>query len=185
MIEVELKCFIDEKTYDRLKDHFKAHAELLENTRQITHYLEGDVDTRVQISTEGGKVCQKLGKIHDHARSEIDVLMSQDDANSMLQIFQNMGYGIKISWFRHRLLFGQEEITMALDDTVGYGKILEVEILCEEGQTAAAEERLRNFLVNLSISLTPREVFEKAFSEYLATWKERTSHLEAGWVSLI
>lgn len=182
MIEVELRCFIDEPTYDNLKQRLFSTGKLCEDTRQITHYLQHTVDTRIQFSKNGGRVWQKLGKMHDNARREIDVKMSRSDAEMMFDIFKNLDFQLKVSWYRHRMAFNVDGITVALDNTIGYGRILEVETICDGDNTATEKARLLHFLSNFGLKPSPKEAFNRAFEEYLASWKERTADLSSSWI---
>lgn len=182
MIEVELRCFIDQGLYEDLRERLLASGKLLEDTRQITYYLHHAVDTRIQLSKSGGRVWQKLGKMHDNARREIDVKMSRSDAEMMLEIFRNLDFKLKVSWFRHRMVFDVEGISVSLDNTIGYGRILEVETVTEDQDTSAVEERLLCFLSALGLKPSSKEAFTKAYDEYLASWTQRTAMLSSNWI---
>lgn len=182
MIEVELRSFVDEATYARLEKHFRQTGKLTENTRQITHYLEHPVDTRIQLSQNGGRVWQKLGKMHESQRQEFEIKMSRTDAQSALEIFKNLGLGIKVSWFRHRLAFEMNGLSVTLDNTVGYGRILEVEILCEESAAAQSEAKLREFITSLGLAPAQKTDFDAAFAAYVKDWHTLTAACSAQWL---
>ena len=182
LVEVELKVFIDESTYGRLLKEFSRLGKLIEDTRQITHYLDHPMDTRVQISRDGGKIAQKTGWVHDEARHELEIKMSRTQAKDALKIFKNIGIGPKISWFRHRLAYQISRINVMLDNTVGYGMILEPEIMAPKDEIAESKDRLKNFLFELGLAASPKDVFEKAFREYSLQWRERTQGLDESWL---
>lgn len=59
-----------------------------------------------------------------------------------------------------------------LDDTVGYGKILELEKLVEEGDESKAHEELLNEMKIFEISEpTSKEEFNEKFEYYKRNWK--------------
>ena len=182
MTEVELRCFLDEEAYNRLKRSLVSRGVLEEDTRQITHYLGHPVDTRVQMSRDSGRVWQKLGRMHDTARQEIDAPMSRTAAERMYEIFMNLGFQTKVSWYRHRLVFRSDGLSVALDNTVGYGRILEVEAVCEESEFRIQEARLVELLSSLGLKASPKEDFDRAFGDYLLYWKERTAGLGPHWI---
>jgi predicted adenylyl cyclase CyaB len=182
MIEVELRSFITSDQYSNLLQRFLKEGRLVEHTRQITYYLEHHIDTRIQVSTKGGRVWQKLGKMHDAARREYEVEMSRTDAETMLTLFRNLDFDFKVIWYRERQAFEVNGISVALDDTIGYGKILEVEIMCEESREEISRSKLLEQLHTLGVDLTDKEIFDTAFAEYLQTWRNRTAHLSTDWI---
>ncbi len=118
MLEVELRALLSDHDFERIRTQLGTAQPI----RQITYYLDSPVDTRIQLSSHGGKVWQKLGKIHEDAREEVEVPLSSENAKRMLHLFQNMGFAIKVAWFRERRSYVRDGITIALDNTVGYGK---------------------------------------------------------------
>ena len=184
-MEVELRAFIDANQYGDLLQRLRREGVETEHTRQITHYLETEVDTRIQFSTTGGRVWQKLGRMHDTARKELEVITSTADAKVLLQIFLNLGYDIKVTWYRERRTFRVSELQVMLDDTVGYGQIIEVEVLSEESAVEANRQRLRDYLTVLGIEPTCREIFDNAYSEYLRSWRSKTATLGNHWIEEI
>lgn len=183
MIEVELRSFITTDQYTRLLEYFLKQGDLLDHTRQVTYYLDHDVDTRIQISTNNGKVWQKLGKMHDSARIEHEVLMTKADAKIMLTIFRNLGFEYKVAWYRERRTFKINSVDVALDDTVGYGKIVELEILCDENQVESSNLALASMMRSLGIEPTDKRIFDEAFVDYLKNWRDRTAHLNSDWIN--
>jgi predicted adenylyl cyclase CyaB len=182
MLEVELRSFITEQQYDDLFHRFLVQGQLVEHSRQITHYIDHKIDTRIQLSTFGGKVWQKLGNMHDLARKEREVMMSRLDAQTMLEIFQGLGFKIKVSWYRERQIFKLGEIAASLDNTIGYGRILEVEIRCNEHEVNEKQNSLLTFLKEIDIHPSSKAVFDKAFAEYIEHWLNRTQGLNESWL---
>jgi predicted adenylyl cyclase CyaB len=184
MIEVELRTFISEQQFNQLLQHLLSTGDELEHTRQITHYLNHPTDTRVQISTEGGRVWQKLGKMHERSRQELEVLMSKINAEIMLDIFHNLGFSMKVSWYRERRAYQIGEMTVSLDNTIGYGRILEAEIRCAESEIDTSHNKLQAFFGSLGLKPGTKEEFDAAFTDYLRTWREKTSHLDNNWITM-
>lgn len=182
MIEVELRAFITSQQYDCLLQYLLKEGEEVEHTRQITYYLDHGVDTRVQIFGDGGRVWQKLGKMHQSARKEYEIIMSRSDARKMLEIFHNLDFNVRVCWFRERRKFNVGKIAVALDNTIGYGRILEAEISCEEGEVELNRQVLLDFLNKLDITPTNKQTMDMAFSDYLRTWREKTVGLHESWV---
>ena len=62
-------------------------------------------------------------------------------------------------------------ITVALDDTKGYGGIIELEKLTNEEEKEKELEELKLKMNELKIALSSREEFEDKFEYYLKNWK--------------
>jgi predicted adenylyl cyclase CyaB len=182
LIEVEQRSFISAEKYQKLISQFETLYSSIEDTRQVTHYFDCPIDTRLQISTEGGRLWQKLGKMHDDAREEIEVTVEREEAVSLYTLFQNMGLSFKISWYRHRRAFQKNELTITVDHTVGYGYILEAEILCDDHEKDAAKTKLTEWFQEQGIEISPKQDFEKAFASYTQNWKELTGDLSLKWI---
>jgi adenylate cyclase class IV len=182
MTEVELRAFVDDQTFGRLLTKFRVEGHKVRPVRQVTYYLDSQVDTRVQISRKSGKLWQKLGKMHETMRTEIEVFLSRKDAKALLQIMANLGFTVKVVWYRERVQFSIGQLTVSLDDTVGYGRILEVEIVCGESEANESRDSLLKFLVGLGVTPSPRDEFDAAYREYVANWRLRTEGLSENWV---
>jgi adenylate cyclase class IV len=181
-VEVEVRAFTTKEQYDELLVKLAGSFELVEHTRQITKYLDTLVDTRIQVSTHGGRVWQKLGQMHDAAREELEVLMSKQDARRMLQIFENIGMKVKVTWFRERRSFLDGPYRISVDETIGYGRIIEVESQCEPSDVTQRRQDVLRKLHALGFEPTDRKCFDSAYSEYLQTWRERTAGLDFAWL---
>jgi adenylate cyclase class IV len=176
MKEVELRSFVTPAQAEAvLAQVSSAGFTQISDERQITYYLDIPSDTRVQISTHSGKVWQKLGKMHDTSRTEFNAPMSRESAENMLEIFKNMGLGIKVAWLRHRREFTRGGLSLTVDNTVGYGWIVEVELQSAADDTAPVVEELRGELKKLGLAASPKETFDTAYKSYVANWKTLTA----------
>ena len=182
MIEVEMRSFLTDGTYHTLLRQFRVDGHDVCPVRQITYYLDSGVDTRVQISRNSGKLWQKLGKMHDAMRTEFEVALSRKDAKELLQIMENLGFAVKVVWYRERVEFNIGQLTVSLDHTIGYGRILEVEILCEESEANGSRDLLSKFLTEIGIAQSSKEEFDTAYRRYLLEWRSRTAGLSESWL---
>ncbi len=177
-IEVEVRSFITKEQYENLLERMSTEGVEQENTSQVTTYFTGEHDLRIQKSDQSAKLILKAGVIHDRAREELEVAISPVEYPKLQRILETIGFGVDITWYRTRHRFTWKDLTICLDDTRGYGYILEIEKMVEgESETQAAEKSLHALLKELDIQLTPRSDFEKAFSEYQSHWRELTSTL--------
>ena len=173
MLEVELRSFITKEKHSELLDFFRKNSESLGEDAQITYYFDGPHDLRIQPSAKHSKVWLKKGKLHDEAREEIEVKCAKDDFPLLEKLFLALGYSVSIKWFRNRHSFNWNGITVTIDDTKGYGFIIELEKLCDETDKDAALAELRAAFSKLCIQITPKEEFDKAFAHYKANWNTR------------
>jgi|YelNatPaOPRAMG01_1025707.scaffolds.fasta_scaffold08733_8 predicted adenylyl cyclase CyaB len=176
MIEVEIRSFIDEKMYERLHKFLKEKAKFLDETFQITVYFNAKIDLRIQQSKNYSKLWVKGGKIHDTFREEIEVKFKSEDFLNLIKILRMLNFPIRMVWLRKRLEFEWNGIKVYLDDTEGYGKIVELECYAEnKEEIKKSEELLKERLKQLNVELTPREEFEKKFKWYEKNWKDLMS----------
>jgi predicted adenylyl cyclase CyaB len=171
-IEVELRSLLSDQEYNRLLEFFSQHAKLVREDKQETHYLDHSEDIRIQKSQGFAKVWLKKGKLHDEARKEIELKVKTEEFDTLQQLFKEIGLGTKIVWLRDRKVFDWDGVTVMIDDTKGYGKILEIEILTSEEEKDKALNILKEKFETLGISVTPKEVFSQKYKDYSRNWRE-------------
>jgi predicted adenylyl cyclase CyaB len=175
-IECEIRAFVTEEQYEQLSETLGRIAEFGGEDEQVTYYLEGNgnPDLRIQRNAAGSKVWLKKGRMHDEARGEIELHCQSDDFETLEQLFLALGYGVSIKWFRKRRLYALDGITVTLDDTKGYGKIIELERLCGENERAAALVQLKSLMSELGVDTTPKEEFDRRYRIYKEHWQQMT-----------
>ena len=171
-IEVEVRSFLTQEQYDRLLTYFREKAKLLKEDEQETIYYDTKQDLRIQRNNFYAKIWMKKGKLHDDHREEIEVRMKKEDFETLQKLFEALGYTIAIKWFRKRIEFLWEGITVCIDDTMGYGMIIELEKMSTKADKEVVAAKLKEKLASLNITLTPKEEFEKRFKQYREHWKE-------------
>lgn len=170
-IEVEIRSFISKTQYQKLKEFFTKKAKLTREENQETHYLSAQEDLRVQKSDNFCKIWLKAGKIHDDKRKELEIYFDKKEFNKILELFENIGLKTKIIWLRKRLQYKWQNVSVSLDFTKGYGYILELEKMSATKDATQTLINLKKKLEFLNIELTPKEIFEKKFSDYEKNWK--------------
>lgn len=182
-IEVEVRSFISKEKYEELLEFFKENARLVEEGFQDTHYYDSNRILRTQKNKSGGKVCFKKGDIHDNQREEIEINFNGDnDFDKMNNILGNIGFGVQSKWFRERKEYDWKEIRVCLDNTKGYGYIIELERMMEVGLASKDAEGdknkeevlklLRDKLLELGVEETSKEEFNKKYDYYNNNWRE-------------
>lgn len=183
MYELELRSFVGEDEYARVAALLPMLGVPEGPVRQVTYYLDHPIDTRVQLMARGGRVWQKLGRIHDEVRKEYEALVDRHAASALLSILGNLGHGIRIVWYRERRWVRSGELTVTLDHTVGYGRIVEVEALfSRDADRPHAMRAVEEMLARLAVSPTPRSVFDSAFERYSREWRALTQNVGDTWL---
>ncbi|MBI4140509.1 CYTH domain-containing protein [Candidatus Woesearchaeota archaeon] len=170
-IEVELRSFVSKEKYGELLLFFKSNAKYLGEDKQETFYFDAKEDVRIQRNNLFSKIWMKKGRLHDECREEIEIKFDRNDFDKAEQLFASLGFPVQIKWFRKRHSFTWNDITVTVDDTKGYGFIIELEKLSDEANKDATLELLKQKFSELNIPVTPREEFDKKFQHYKENWK--------------
>jgi len=171
-LEVELKIFLTSEQYNTLLARFQAEGKLIATEDQETQYFECEQDLRIQKSTSGAKICLKKGQLHDEVREEIEVPVGKEQFEALEALIATLGFPLKVKWLRKRHTFDWQGIAVMLDDTKGYGQILELEKFVNPGEEAAALDLLHTKCDLLGLVVTPKEEFTKRYQYYLGHWQE-------------
>ena len=171
-IECEIKIFLTDEEYQRLHQFFNTQAHTTGEDFQITYYFKTNVDLRIQQNSTHSKIILKKGIVHDESREELEISFTREDFPFLEKLFLALGYTIGIQWFRKRFTFTWNDVEVALDDTKGYGKILELEKKSTAEDTERTVSYLKSKLQELNLALTPREEFERRFMYYKEHWRE-------------
>ncbi|MFH1510963.1 MAG: CYTH domain-containing protein [Candidatus Woesearchaeota archaeon] len=171
-IEVEIRSLITKEKYLELKKFLDKNAKLTAKDHQETIYFKARHDLRIQKNNTCSKIWMKKGKIHDEQREETEIRFERDDFEKILQMLLDLGFEIDVKWIRERLTYFWEGIDVMLDDTKGYGQIIELEKKATEGDKDAVLDLLKSKLEELGIKQTPRDEFDKKLSEYRKNWKK-------------
>ncbi len=173
MIECELRAFVDDGTFASLRERFGKDGVASNPDEQVTYYFEsnGDPDIRIQRNGRGAKIWYKGGKMHEEARREIEIPCRGEDFGRLEELFVALGYRVSIKWFRTRMTYAIGEVTATLDDTRGYGKIVEFEIACPEEGRGEALAALRSTMAAYGIEASPKEEFDRRYAAYKSDWR--------------
>ncbi|KHO51848.1 MAG: hypothetical protein QT08_C0019G0013 [archaeon GW2011_AR17] len=173
-IEVELRTFLTKEKYAELLEFFNRNGSFMSTEKQETHYLNTSEDLRIQKNDFFAKIWMKKGKLHDEAREEIEVHFQKEDFAKIENICTTIGLTPKIKWYRTRITFAWEGISVMIDDTKGYGYILELEKMSTEEKKEQDLSLLKKKLQQLQIPLSTKEEFEQKFKDYEQKWEIQT-----------
>lgn len=171
-IEVEIRSFVTKERFEELLQYFKANAKHVKEDKQETHYFKGDHDLRIQKNQFFSKVWLKKGKFHDDYREEIEIKFDKESFAEISKLFDTLGYGIRSKWLRIRNTFEWEGIGVMLDDTRGFGYVIELEKMSNEEDVEKNLEMLKEKLKSLNVPLTPKVEFDKQFDYYNENWEK-------------
>jgi len=171
-IEVEIRSFLTKKQYENFLKYFKKKGKFLEKENQITYYFSSPKDLRIQKTDKVSKLWLKSGKIHQKFREDIVVECGKKDFKKLEKLLQNLGFKVKIKWFRKRNNFLWKGIKVSVDFTKGYGYIIELEKITKEKGKEKVFQYLAGKLKGLGIKPTSKKKFDKKFNYYRNNWKK-------------
>lgn len=172
-IEIEIRSFITRGEHKKLEKILRKKAKFIDSIKEETLYFEAkNKDLRLRKDKKNAYLILKEGKIHDDSREEIEVKIKREDFNKIERLFKKLGYKEKIRWFRKRIIFKSGKIKILLDDTKGYGLILELEKIGTVEEKEKVHKYLEQEIKSLGVKITPREVFEKKFKYYKNNWRK-------------
>lgn len=169
--EVELRSFVSEEKYLELIEFFDKEAEFKAENFQETHYFDCGKDLRIQKGNDYSKIWFKEGNMHEGQRKEIELMLKKEDFEKAEELFLDLGFGIKIKWFRKRREYVWGEFSVCLDKTKGYGFIIEIEKLCSEKEKDYYEKLIREKFKELGVKITPKSELDEKFHYYEKNWK--------------
>jgi len=170
--EVEVRSFISNSQYKNLIKELKRIAKFKGEINEETVYC-GSEGLRIRKNDKSAYLIFKSGKIHQDFRREIEVKFKREDFEKMKELFERIGFPIKAVWLRKRKIYRWEGIKVLLDDTKGYGKIIELEKIVKGKDKEKTFADLKTKLLLLGIKkITPKEIFDKKFKYYLKNWKK-------------
>lgn len=170
-IDCEVRTLLTAEQFQSMKDFFAANAELKNEDTQETRYFAGEHDLRIQKTQHRAKIWLKeAGAFSD--RNEIAINVSPTKFDAFAELFSTLGYETAIIWVRHRKTYLWEGINVSIDDTKGFGQVLELKKSCDEEWRLETMEVLRTRLTKLGLKPTPKPQLAERFGVYRANWKE-------------
>ena len=170
-IEVEVRSFIDDKQYSEILSKLRKGARFIKEIDEETVYFSGNKDLRLRRNEKEALLILKEGRIHDDHRKEFEVKFDVSDFENMENLLKSLGYEIEIRWRRYRLEFKQGDLKILLDNTKGYGKIIELEKMVQAGEEKETHKKLKDKLKCFNIEITSKKEFNKAFEYYKKNWR--------------
>lgn len=174
-IEVEARSFINKSEFRRLKNFFDKKGKLTGEINDQTVYFSGPKDLRIRRDDSHAYLILKEGKIHDDCREEIEISFSREDFERLEQLLLVLGFKVEIRWQRKRRIYRWRSVKVFLDDTRGYGQIIELERIVSSKNKVKVHAQLVGMLESLGIKITPKEKFNQKFEDYKRNWRKLLS----------
>ena len=172
-IEIEVRSFIIKEEYKKLKKKLDKEAKFLDSANEETVYFKGTKgDLRLRRDENQAFIIFKKGKIHDDFREEIEIKYNRNDFRKIEKLFKKFSFKDEIRWFRTRRIYQWGRVRVFLDDTKGYGFIIELEKIGKVGKEKKIHQQLENKLKSLGIKITPKKIFDEKFEYYKKNWQK-------------
>ncbi len=172
-VEVEVRSFISKEKYEKLVEFFKQEARPSKEDFQETIYFDCEQDLRLQKNKSFSKIWLKKGQIHDDWREEVEVKIKKEDFEKAKSLLEGIGLGEDVVWLRKRKKFlWKNGIKVCLDDTKGYGYIIELEKKVDAEKSKETHQVLVRELEALGIKITSKEEFQSKFNYYRKNCKK-------------
>lgn len=176
-IEVELRTFISAEKRKEILEIFSKREKTLE--KQITTYYNCPQDFRLMETSKYCKLWLKEGKMHEEARREYEVIIDKKYQEALISMIKALGYEEQIKWYRNRITLWVDNIKVTIDETIGYGEIIEGEIIVNnKEEIERGKEEIRKLFSELKIeNLSSKEEFNQKYEDYKKNWKIYTKEI--------
>jgi predicted adenylyl cyclase CyaB len=172
-IEIEVRTFISLEQYKNLEKKLKKNSRFLKEIKDETIYFRGQKDLRIRRDNESAYLILKSGKIHQDFRNEIEIKLKRRDFKPLKDLLEKLGFKIEINWFRKRKIYNFKGVKVFLDNTKGYGRIVELEKIGNEKNKEKIFNDLKSKLLSLGIkNITSKKEFDKKFKYFKKNWKK-------------
>lgn len=173
-IEIEVRSLITKKEYVKLLKRLNEEAKFADSIKEETVYLSlnDKKDLRLRRNRKEAFLILKKGKIHDSFRQEIKIKFTRENFGKLEKLFGELGYKAKVRWFRKRRVYLWGKIKVFLDDTKGYGFIIELEKIGKAGEAKKIYQNLKEKLKSLGVKITLKKVFNQKFKYYKNNWQK-------------
>jgi predicted adenylyl cyclase CyaB len=172
-IEIETRSFVTKGEYKRLVKKFGKETKFLDSIKEETVYFKvARGDLRLRKNEKQAYIIFKEGKIHDAFRKELEIKCNKNDFKKIKELFEKFGFREQIRWFRERRIYQWGDAKLFLDNTKGYGFIIELEKIGNLKEKEKIHKELENKLKSLGIKITPKNIFDEKFEYYKKNWRK-------------
>lgn len=172
-IEIEVRSFISRSEYKKLEKILRKEAKFMDSVKEETVYFKvKNKDLRIRKDKKQAYIILKEGKIHDDSREEIEIKLKKEDFSKIESLFKKLGCKDEVRWFRKRKIYKWKGVKVLLDDTKGYGLIIELEKVRTKKNKEKIHKELENKLKSFGIKITPKPEFDRKLQYYKNNWRK-------------
>ncbi len=171
-IEVEVRALLSDAEYRRVKAFLRKHAKYLGSHRDQNTYFDREGRLRISVEPHGAFLKYKSGRIHAKAREELFVPIRRRDIKKAEVLFERLGFPVVVRWSRYREKFSWRGTTLTLDNTRGYGRMIDIEMMATPKTTAKTYRKLQDLMAALGIKPTPAAKIKRHYRWYLRSWRK-------------
>lgn len=178
MIEVEAKVPITEEEKSRILEKLKTLCppeRIYEGEEEDLFFVSSyddsfgaDKTLKLRRSNDGAKLIFKSKRVHGGLKEnfEIEVRIKEGDEDNLLRLLRSLGFRESVVVKKKRLSFRVDECTVNVDDVIGLGSFLEVEVLASEDSVDGAHDKVLGMLSALGLS--HKRATHKSYAEMIA-----------------
>jgi len=169
-IENEVRGLISPDKYQDLIHFFSREGELTKVDEQLTCYFKGEQELRIQQNDSHAFAQVKIGGINNEQKQKITVRYTREQFPELQALFRGLGYEVDSVWKRKRHEFQWGGVKVTVNDTFGYGCLIDMEVMSQE-QNPDIVKDLKIKFRSLGIEPTTQEVMDNKFEWYQRHWK--------------
>lgn len=178
MIEVEAKVAISEEERSKILEMLRGlcpleriHEEEEEDLFFVSSYdpsFGADKTLKLRRSSSGAKLIFKSRRAAEDLKEnlEVEVGIRKGDEGNMLRLLRGLGFRESVIVRKRRTSFRFDGYAVNVDEVMGLGSFLEVEVLVDENDVEKAHYRIASVLSALGLS--HKKVILKSYAEMLA-----------------
>jgi len=101
----------------------------------------------------------------------LEIELKKSDFVPAQKFLKFLGRPVMVRWIRERFVWKFNGIKVYLDNTKGYSRIFELEIIASPKEKGKAYQKMLKIFRDLNIKPTPKEEIKKHYEYYLKNWR--------------
>ncbi len=166
LVENEVRSLIDEARHNELLHFFQKEGEIVKEDEQLTFYFNAEQELRIQINDFFAMAQIKSGNMHDEQRKKTTIKTERENFPYLFALFDGLGYEVESRWNRVRHEFRWEGMKVTLNDTQGYGYLIDIEFMTQI-KNKRTVERLKRKLQKIGIRPSTKQELNERYQWYI------------------
>ncbi|WP_297499466.1 class IV adenylate cyclase [Thermococcus sp.] len=169
MIEVELKGYADEETFERVREKYRLlrreHHEDTYYRHPCRDFSKTDEALRIRVKRFNGHfeafMTYKGPKLDSESKTRKEIEVELTDPDRHTQILESLGFTEVLTVVKEREKYYVEKgVVITLDEVEGLGKFIEIETLVDDKEKVPSlVEKLRKILLDLGVKKFERRSY--------------------------